>query len=113
MYQTVNLHDFRQAFQEMRPNNFSYEGLEVLFNYLTDREKDDSSYNCELDVIAICCDYVEMPIYEVTKAYPACLSKYDDENPKEDIYSVVMDFLNNNTCVIGDTLQGTIVFEQF
>jgi hypothetical protein len=111
MVQTINLHDFRKAFQEIRPNNFSYEGLERLYEYLTYDE--ESHGQIELDVIGLCCDFCEMPIDEVIKAYPDCLSKYDDENPREDIYSTVMDFLTDNTMVCGDTAQGTIVFGQF
>jgi len=59
MYQTVNLHDFRKAFQEIRPNNFSYEGLEVLFNYLEEMEPQYA-----LDVIAVCCDFSECTLDE-------------------------------------------------
>ena len=31
----------------------------------------------------------------------------------KDQYSQIMDFLNNNTCVIGDTPQGTIIYQIF
>jgi hypothetical protein len=54
MIQTVNLSVFRQAFKEIRPSNFSYEGLETLFNYL---DEIDSEY--PLDVIEICRDFTE------------------------------------------------------
>jgi hypothetical protein len=104
MYQTVNLNDFRIAFQVLRPNNFSYEGLEVLFNYLDEMEP-----HYELDVIAICCDYVEMTQVEILETYSHMLTIDESKNQ----YSQIMDFLNNNTCVIGDTSQGTIVFQQF
>jgi len=108
MIQTINLNDFRNAFQNIRPNNFSYEGLERLYEYLNEM---DSQY--ELDVIAICCDFSELTIDEIINAYPECLAKYDDENPREDKYSVVMDYLTYNTLVCGDTAQGTIIFGQF
>jgi hypothetical protein len=108
MVQTINLNDFRNAFQEIRPNNFSYEGLERLYDYLSEMEP-----QYELDVIGLCCDFCEMPIDEVIEAYPDCLAKYDDEDPSEDKYSVVMEYLTYNTLVCGDTAQGTIVFGQF
>lgn len=38
MKTTVQLSDFRDAFQRVRPDNFSYDGLEVLFDYLEDCE---------------------------------------------------------------------------
>ena len=38
MKQTVYLDTFRNAFQEIRPNNFSYEGLSILFDYFQEFE---------------------------------------------------------------------------
>ncbi len=67
MKQTINLSDFRDAFQKIRPNNFSYEGLEVLFDYLEECEQ--GGEELELDVIALCCDYTERDIKDVLKEY--------------------------------------------
>lgn len=40
MKQTINLNDFRDAFYQMdRKENFSYEGLELLFNYFEEMEE--------------------------------------------------------------------------
>ena len=58
MKQTVNITDFVNAFEKMRPSNFTYEGLECLYNYLIDFEQDTNT-EIELDVIALCCDYSE------------------------------------------------------
>ena len=58
MKTTVNQTDFTDAFKKLRPDNFSYEGLESLYNYLTDYEQ-DTGEEIELDVIALCCDYSE------------------------------------------------------
>ena len=58
MKTTVYLNDFRDAFQRVRPDNFSYDGLEALYDHLTEYEQ-DTDEEIELDVIAICCDYVE------------------------------------------------------
>lgn len=60
MYQTVNFHDFQAAFSNMnRGENFSYEGLEALFQYLEFLEE-DTGQQTELDVIALCCEYMEI-----------------------------------------------------
>lgn len=50
MKQTINIHQFRQAFQDMgRIKQFSYDGLEVLFNYIEACERDeDEEEGCEL-----------------------------------------------------------------
>ena len=58
MKQPVNEQDFRAAFQAMRSDNFSYEGLGALFEYFEELEEGlDEEF--ELDVIAICCDFAE------------------------------------------------------
>ena len=59
MKQTISLYDFISAFQNMnREDNFSYEGLGKLFEYLIDYEESCDT-EIELDVIALCCDYTE------------------------------------------------------
>ena len=58
MKTTATITDFVNAFEKLRPSNFSYEGLESLYNYLTDYEQ-DTGEEIELDVIALCCDYSE------------------------------------------------------
>jgi hypothetical protein len=58
MITTVNLYDFREAFRTTRPENFSYDGLAALFDYLEQLEE-DLGEPMELDVTALCCDYTE------------------------------------------------------
>ena len=103
MKQTINQYEFRNAFQSMRPNNFSYEGLEILFNSLEQYEA-DTGEEVELDVIAFCCDYSEMDGEEVRSSYAI------DEG--EDIE----EFLADNTWLLGkhETNGKTyFVFQQF
>ena len=59
---------FRDAFNQLRPDNFSYEGLSHLYDYL-DQLSDDMGQPIELDVIAICCDYSEESVYDVLDNY--------------------------------------------
>jgi hypothetical protein len=65
MKQTVTFYDFQKAFQDLRPNNFSYEGLRALFEYLEESEE-STGEEIELDVIALCCDFIE---YESIEDY--------------------------------------------
>ncbi|WP_288985317.1 hypothetical protein [uncultured Flavobacterium sp.] len=59
MKQTIYLNDFRDAFHDCgRKENFSYNGLEALYDFLTEIEE-GSGIEQELDVIAICCDFTE------------------------------------------------------
>jgi len=68
MKKTVNIYEFRNAFEELRPNNFSYEGLDVLWDYFKEYEESTDT-EVELDVIAICCDYTETTIEDALKNY--------------------------------------------
>ena len=59
MIQTITKSDFTTAFHRMgRGNNFTYEGLIALYDYLEDYE-DSTGEQIELDVIAFCCEYTE------------------------------------------------------
>lgn len=58
MKQTINEYQFADAFRSIRPDNFSYEGLKALYEYL-EQLGEDIGEEIELDVIAICCDYSE------------------------------------------------------
>ena len=65
MKQTITKSMFRDAFVHMgRKENFSYDGLGVLFDYLEEIDEDH-----ELDVIALCCDFSEDTIENVLKEY--------------------------------------------
>jgi len=78
MKQTVYLEDFRKSFQSIRPNNFSYEGLMALYDYLIQSE-DDIGEELDLDVIGICCDYTEYKNLEELK------SNYSDIKTLEEL----------------------------
>lgn len=60
MITTITEHDFINAFKswETYKNNFSYEGLKVLFEYL-DEYEDSTGEPIELDVVALCCEWTE------------------------------------------------------
>ena len=58
MIQTITENDFIEAFNNLRPDNFSQAGLATLYRYFEELEEDINE-QIELDVIAICCEYVE------------------------------------------------------
>ena len=65
MKQSVNMYDFERAFKNFERDNFSYDGLKALFEYLEEYE-DSTGEEVELDVIALCCEYME---YDSLKEY--------------------------------------------
>ena len=60
MKEYVNEHTFRDRFMrsDNYKNNFSYEGLHALFQYIEQYE-DDCGEEFEFDMVGICCDYSE------------------------------------------------------
>lgn len=105
MKQTINLYQFRDAFMSIRPNNFSHEGLEQLFDYFESYE-DDTGEQIELDVIAICCEYAENTPKDIAKYYNIEIE--DDGNELLN----VLDYLADHTSVIGHT-DNSIIYQQF
>lgn len=107
MKTTVSLHDFRESFRKLRPNQFSYEGLERLFNHLEEIE-DSTGVELELDVIAICCDYAEEHYKDIAQAYNIDLSECKDES--EQIQAVI-NFLDDASETIG-LVDDNIIYRQ-
>ena len=92
----VSTYDFHNAFNAMRPDDFSYDALEALYTYLDDLS-DDIGEPIELDVIAICCDFAEYTT--VAEA----LAAYSLESLEE---------LQDNTMVL-ELATGGLVIQQF
>ena len=92
MKQTVTKSMFRDAFQSIRPENFTYEGLGALYDYLEEIDE-----NMEFDVIAICCDFSE---YETLEAIT---QDYQDIEDMEDLFS----------CTTVIEFEGGIIIQQF
>ena len=59
MKKTINYYDFRTEFRAFgREEQFTREGLKALFDYLEELGE-DCGEEIELDVIALCCEFVE------------------------------------------------------
>lgn len=83
---------FRDEFARMgRKNQFSYDALGVLFDYLTDYEE-STGEKLELDVIALCCEWTEMTETEMKKEYDATPDEMMDRiiviHVEDDIYLI-------------------------
>ena len=98
MKQSVNSYDFERAFVTMgRKDQFSYDGLKALFDYLEEYE-DDIGEELELDVVALCCDYCEYDsALECAKDYPFDIDEDLDEDEQEE---AALEYLRDHTTVI-------------
>lgn len=99
MKQSVNKYDFRRAFELAdRKDQFSYDGLSALFDYLEQYEEDCGT-EIELDVIALCCDYSEEKVSDILKNYSLdSLSDLRDQTTVIDV-DTSDDDENNHTVI--------------
>jgi len=109
MKQTVDIYSFRRAFEDMDRTNFSHEGLEVLFNGLEELEN-DTGEEYELDVIALCCDFAESTFAEVAADYQIDINGCEDD---DDIKETVLEYLEDNTMVLGEVGNDSVIYQQF
>lgn len=110
MKTTISIYDFREAFVRAgRKDQFSYEAIELIYNYLEEQEN-DLGYAYELDVIGLCCELCEQSPEEIASDYSYEID--ENENDKE-IEKQVMEFLCDVTTVLGTTAAGNIVYVQF
>jgi hypothetical protein len=110
MKTTVSKYDFERAFVDAdRKENFSYEGLGLLFDYLEEYE-DSTGEEVELDVIALCCDYAEETVSDIARNYSIDLSHLDaeDDDYEDQCIDAVRDYLENNTQLVGETATGFV-----
>ena len=76
MKNTMNEFDFKNEFKKIRPDNFSYDGLTALYDYLTQYEESCDT-ELEFDPIAYCCEFTEYENFKEIK------QNYDIKNFKE------------------------------
>ncbi len=99
-----NASQFRDEFRQCgRADQFSYEALGLLFDYLEDVDND-----YDLDVIALCCEYAEDSVEQIAESYGLESPEYSPE----DYQAAVRAYLEEHTFVIGVTPSG-IVYAQF
>jgi len=122
MKQSINVYQFRDAFRDMgRNDNFSYDGLGVLFEYFEDLGEDIGE-EIELDVIAICCEYSEMSYIEIVENYIAfgstiynqgvydALEELEEDSDGQNEY--ILEWLQERTQVI-TVDDDTVIFQAF
>ena len=110
MKQSINNSQFHNAFHSMgRGDQFSYEALDLIFDYIESLES-DTGEEYELDVIAICCEFAESTVDEVISNYSLDISECNDESDK---HALVSDYLEYNTILLGESNNESYTYIQF
>ena len=104
MKTTVYFSEFCDYFHKIRPDNFSYQGLRVLYDYLEDIDSD-----FELDVIGLCCDFSESDYQTIATDYSIELDAEMDQDYQK---QQVIEHLEGEGAYVGDSING-IVYRQF
>jgi len=109
MYITIDhASQFQDQFRQAgRADQFSYEALNMLYEYLEDI---DPQY--ELDVIALCCEYSEATPAEIADQYSIEMSAIEEGDTDGELDQVI-GVLSDLTSVVGITSSGSIVYQQF
>jgi len=117
MKKTISLPSFVSAFTEMgRYDQFSLEGLKVIYKYITGYES-ESGQEIELDVVGLCCDFAEGTAKDIARDYSIDLSALegaseDEANFLDALTAIVREYLDNEGVLIGET-DTTFVYRQF
>ena len=100
MKQSITRADFVGWFwgSDTYKRNFSYEGLNSLFDYLEELEE-DMGKEMEFDPVAICCEYSEYENLEEIKKTYDCIENYED--------------LENNTSIIKIENTDRLIIQDF
>ena len=100
MKQSVTRFDFVDWFRgsDTYKNNFSYNGLNSLFDYFEELEE-DMGKEIDFDPIAICCEYSEYENLEEIKKTYNCSENYED--------------LENNTSIIKIENTDRLIIQDF
>ena len=107
MKDTINKNQFINWFRsnEQYKNNFSYEGLSALFDYLEEMEE-STGEELEFDPVALCCEYSEYDSLEdlIADYIDSGISWGDD---------VGIEYFENRTTVIQIEETNGIIIQQF
>lgn len=107
--QTLNVYQFRDAFRACgRNDQFSYKGLECLFDYL-EQYSEDISEPFELDVVALCCEFYEDTAEAIASNYSIDIEGMDEG----EVVDAVREYLEDNTLIVGEHSGNMFVYQVF
>jgi len=93
----MSLYAFRDAFQDMGRDHYSWEAYEKLYDFY-DQLSEDTGEDFDLDVVAICCAWVEYEdVEELHKAYDLIVREEDEDD--EDFGDRYVEALERRTTV--------------
>lgn len=110
MYQTINtVSNFRDEFRACgRADQFSYEALGLLFDYLEAYEM-DTGEEIKLDVISLCCEFSEDMPESIAQSYDIDIEGMDEGQVLDEVIAT----LEANGAYVGKTDAGAIIYRNY
>lgn len=110
--QTLSKSSFIDAFtHSSRKDQFSYEALETIFDYL-EEYSNDTGEPVKVDIVGICCDWCESEWSEIARDYSIDLNDFADDEDDDNRIKAVAEFLWDNTTAY-ELSDGVFVYQQF
>lgn len=110
--QTLSKSSFIDEFkQSSRKDQFSYEALEAIFDYL-EEYSDNIGEPVEFDIVGICCDWSETHWSDIAREYSIDLNDFADDEDDDNRIKAIAEFLWDNTTAF-ELSDGSFVFIQF
>lgn len=110
--QTLSNSSFIDAFkQSSRKDQFSYEALSAIFDYLEDYSSVTGEV-VELDIVGTCCEWVESHWSDVARDYSIDLIDFADDKDDDNRIKAVAEYLWDNTTAY-ELSEGAFVYVQF
>ncbi len=105
MYQSINEYQFRDTLlqSDTYKDNFTYDGLTVLFDYFEELEQSQGQ-EIQFDYVSIACEFSEASPSEIFDAFD--IEPMEDD---EDHWLAVREYLENNGSYVGHT-DSTIIY---
>jgi len=97
MKKSLSKSQFIHEFQAIRPDNFTYKGLEALYEWFEEMEE-STGQEAEFDPIAICCEFIE---YDNIEEF------HGDYSPED--YPTLEDIADYTTVILRPGLTGFII----
>lgn len=106
MKTTVYRSEFHDYFNksDTYKNQFSYEARDILFDWIEELDQ-DTGFETELDIVALCCEFAESTIEELIFDYGYLM---DQDAIKDSEY--IREFLQYNTMLCGQYESGKDTF---
>lgn len=110
--QTLSKSSFIDAFkQSSRKDQFSYEALAAIFDYL-EEYSDSTGEPVEFDIVGICCEWAEAHWSDVACDYSIDLIDFADDKDDDNRIKAVAEYLWDNTTAY-ELSEGVFVYTQF